>query len=239
MLQTDAVSKSFGKLEALADLSFTVNEGEIFGIAGPNGAGKSTLFNVISGNYRPSAGRIMFKKRDITNFSPDRICHAGIGRTYQIPTTFHSLSVRDNIRIGSTFGGHMTHSVDEVLEFLSLGELAEHPAKNLDLYSTKLVMLGSVLATNCDLLMLDEPMAGFSISEIEKFVAVVNQVNKEWGTTIIIIEHLLDILISLTERILILDNGKLLYLGKSSEVTLDRRVVEVYLGSSYGEGKDA
>jgi branched-chain amino acid transport system ATP-binding protein len=239
MLQTDAVSKSFGRLEALANVTFTVDEGEIFGIAGPNGAGKSTLFNVISGNYRPSAGTIVFKDQVITNLSPDRICHAGIGRTYQIPTTFHSLSVRDNIRIGSTFGGNKTHPVDEVLDFLSLNEIADQPAKNLDLYSTKLVMLGSVLATSCDLLMLDEPMAGFSISEIEKFVAVVNQVNKEWGTTIIIIEHLLDILISLTERILILDNGKLLYLGKSSEVTLDRRVVEVYLGSSYGEDKDA
>jgi branched-chain amino acid transport system ATP-binding protein len=239
MLQTDAVSKSFGKLEALADVSFTVNEGEIFGIAGPNGAGKSTLFNVISGNYRPSSGKILFKDQIITNLSPDRVCHSGIGRTYQIPTTFHSLSVHDNIRIGSTFGGRKTHPVEEVLEFLSLKEIAEQPAKNLDLYSTKLVMLGSVLATNCDLLMLDEPMAGFSISEIEKFVDVVNQVNKEWGTTIIIIEHLLDILISLTERILILDNGKLLYLGKSSEVTSDRSVVEVYLGSNYREGNDA
>ncbi len=235
MLETEGLTKTFGKLVALSDVSFKVEEGEIYGIAGPNGAGKSTLFNVISGNYKPTSGRVAFQENDITGFSPDRICQAGIGRTYQIPTTFQSLSVRENIKVGSTFGGKSTRPGEEVINFLQLADIADQPAKNLDLFSTKLVMLGSVLATNCKLLMLDEPMAGFSISEIERFVEVVKSVNKAWGTTIIIIEHLLDILINLTERMLILDNGSLLYLGKSSEVTSDRRVVEIYLGSEYGE----
>ena len=235
MLETDGLTKIFGKLVALSDVSFKVEEGEIYGIAGPNGAGKSTLFNVVSGNYKPTSGRVMFQGSDITGFSPDRICQAGIGRTYQIPTTFQSLSVRENISVGSTFGGKDTRPVEEIIDFLQLADFADLPAKNLDLFSTKLVMLGSVLATNCKLLMLDEPMAGFSISEIERFVEVVKSVNEAWGTTIIIIEHLLDILINLTERMLILDNGSLLYLGKSSEVTSDRRVVEIYLGSEYGE----
>lgn len=235
MLETEGLTKTFGKLVALSDVSFKVEEGEIYGIAGPNGAGKSTLFNVISGNYKPTSGRVTFQENDITGFSPDRICQAGIGRTYQIPTTFQSLSVRENIKVGSTFGGKDTRPFEEIINFLQLVDIADLPAKNLDLFSTKLVMLGSVLATNCKLLMLDEPMAGFSISEIERFVEVVKSVNKAWGTTIIIIEHLLDILINLTERILILDNGSLLYLGKSSAVTSDRRVVEIYLGSEYGE----
>lgn len=235
MLETDGLTKIFGKLVALSDVSFKVEEGEIYGIAGPNGAGKSTLFNVVSGNYKPTSGRVMFQGSDITGFSPDRICQAGIGRTYQIPTTFQSLSVRENISVGSTFGGKDTRPVGEIIDFLQLADFADFPAKNLDLFSTKLVMLGSVLATNCKLLMLDEPMAGFSISEIERFVEVVKSVNEAWGTTIIIIEHLLDILINLTERMLILDNGSLLYLGKSSEVTSDRRVVEIYLGREYGE----
>ncbi len=235
MLETDGLTKIFGKLVALSDVSFKVEEGEIYGIAGPNGAGKSTLFNVVSGNYKPTSGRVMFQGSDITGFSPDRICQAGIGRTYQIPTTFQSLSVRENISVGSTFGGKDTRPVEEIIDFLQLADFADLPAKNLDLFSTKLVMLGSVLATNCKLLMLDEPMAGFSISEIERFVEVVKSVNEAWGTTIIIIEHLLDILINLTERMLILDNGSLLYLGKSSEVTSDRRVVEIYLGREYGE----
>ncbi len=239
MLETEGLTKEFGKLVALSDVSFKVNEGEVFGIAGPNGAGKSTLFNVISGNYKSTRGRVRFLGDDITGLTADKVCHAGIGRTYQIPTTFQSMSVRDNIRIGSTFGGKHTRSVEEILDFLKLHSIAEMPAKNLDLYSTKLVMLGAVLATNCKLLMLDEPMAGFSISEIENFVEVVRSVNQTWGSTIIIIEHLLDILISLTERMLILDNGAKIYMGKSSEVTSDRRVVEVYLGSEYEEEADA
>ncbi len=239
MLETQSLSKSFGKLVALNDLSFSVNEGETFGIAGPNGAGKSTLFNLISGNYKPSSGRVFFKGKEITGFTSDRVCQEGVGRTYQVPTTFHSLTVRDNIRVGSLFGGRNTRSVDEIIDFLNLAEIADLPSKNLDLYSTKLVMLGSVLATNCRLLMLDEPMAGFSITEIENFVEVIHSINKTWGTTIVIIEHLLDILISLTERILILDNGSLIYMGSSSEVTSDRRVVEIYLGSDDKGGEDA
>jgi branched-chain amino acid transport system ATP-binding protein len=239
MLETQGLSKSFGKLVALSDVSFQVEQGEIFGIAGPNGAGKSTLFNAISGNYAPSAGRAIFEGRDITGLSPDKICHLGIGRTYQIPTTFHSLSVRDNIRIGSTFGGAHTRQIEEILEFLKLTSIADLPAKNLDLFSTKLVMLGGVLATNCKLLMLDEPMAGFSMPEINKFIDVVRLINKEWNTTIVIIEHLLDTLINLTGRMLILSNGSLLYLGASSGVTADQRVVEVYLGSNYKEGDHA
>ncbi len=235
MLETEGLTKIFGKLVALTDVSFTVVEGEIFGIAGPNGAGKSTLFNVVSGNYKPTSGRVTFQGNDITGFSSDRICQAGIGRTYQIPTTFQSLNVRENIRVGSTYGGKNTRPAEEIIDFLQLDAIADLPAKNLDLFSTKLVMLGAVLATNCKLLMLDEPMAGFSISEIERFVDVVKSVNEAWGTTIIIIEHLLDILINLTERMLILDNGALLYLGKSSEVTSNKRVVEIYLGSEYGE----
>ena len=239
MLETQGLSKNFGNLVALSDVSFKVDQGEIFGIAGPNGAGKTTLFNAITGNYTPSAGKVTFAGRDITGFSPDQICHLGIGRTYQIPATFHSLNVRDNIRVGSTFGGRDTRRVDDILNFLNLSAIADLPAKNLDLYSTKLVMLGSVLATHCKLLMLDEPMAGFSMPEINKFVEVLRSINKEWGITIVIIEHLLDILISLTGRMLILSNGALLYLGASSGVTADRRVVEVYLGSDYKEGDHA
>lgn len=239
MLESHGLSKSFGKLAALSDVSFRVEQGEIFGIAGPNGAGKSTLFNVITGNYTPTAGKATFQGHDITGLSPDKICHLGIGRTYQIPTTFHSLSVRDNIRIGSTFGGSHTRKVSEILEFLNLNPIAELPASNLDLFSTKLVMLGGVLATNCKLLLLDEPMAGFSMPEINKFVDVLRLINKEWNVTIVIIEHLLDILINLTGRMLILSNGSLLYLGDSRGVTSDQRVVEVYLGSNYKEGDHA
>lgn len=230
MLETQGLTKSFGKLTALYDVSFRVEPGEIFGIAGPNGAGKSTLFNVITGIYPPSSGKVYFEGNDISRAMPHQICQRGIGRTYQIPATFHTLSVYDNLRVGATFGRKASHQVAEILDFLNLSGKAATSASNLDLYTTKLVMMGAVLATNCKLLMLDEPMAGLSIVEINNFRQVLRKINQEWGVTIIIIEHLLDILIGITARMMILADGSLLYLGPSEGVTQDRRVVEVYLG---------
>ena len=231
MLETQGISKSFGKIVALTDVSFSVEQGEIFGIAGPNGAGKSTLFNVITGIYPPSSGKVLFQGHDITKLRPHEICLRGIGRTYQIPAAFHTMTVFDNIRIGSIFGSQGRRKVTDILDFLNLSTFADRQASNLDLYTTKLVMLGAVLATDCKLLMLDEPMAGFSIVEINKFLELLRKVNQEWGVTLIVIEHLLDILIGLTGRMMILADGALLYLGPSQGVTSDRRVVEVYLGA--------
>lgn len=231
MLETQGISKSFGKIVALTDVSFHVDQGEIFGIAGPNGAGKSTLFNVITGIYPPTSGKVIFQGRDITRLRPHEICLRGIGRTYQIPAAFHTMTVFDNIRIGSVFGSQGRRKVNDILDFLNLVSYADKQASNLDLYTTKLTMLGAVLATDCKLLMLDEPMAGFSIVEINRFLELLRKVNQEWGLTLIVIEHLLDILIGLTGRMMILADGALLYLGPSEGVTNDQRVVEVYLGA--------
>lgn len=230
VLETRGVSKSFGKLVALNGVSFQVEEGEIFGIAGPNGAGKSTLFNVIAGLYPPSGGRVFFRGEDITGLSPNQVCRRGIARTFQIPATFQSLSVYDNIRVGATFGSPRRRRVADVVEFLGLADKVDVRARNLDLYTTKLVMLGAALATGCSFLMLDEPMAGFSLVEIDNFLRVVRTINREWGVTVLIIEHLLDVLVGLAGRILILHDGQVLYVGSSDKVTQDRRVVEVYLG---------
>lgn len=230
MFETKHISKSFGKLAALSDVSFEVEKSEIFGIAGPNGAGKTTLFNVISSIYPPTSGKVFFEGKDITGHKPHQISRLGIARTFQIPTTFHTLSVFDNIRVGAIFGAGKLERVDEVLDFLELRDFQHTPAHNLDLYTTKLVMLGAALATDCKLLMLDEPMAGLSIVEINNFLEIIRKVNQDRGITIIIIEHLLDILISISKRMMILSDGEVLYLGPSDKVTEDRRVVEVYLG---------
>lgn len=235
ILETRGLSKNFGKLAALADASFQVEEGEIFGIAGPNGAGKSTLFNVIAGLYPPSSGRVFFEGHDITGLNPHQVCHRGVARTFQIPTTFHSMSVYDNIRVGATFGGRRKDHIPEIIEFLNLDGKAHALAKDLDLYTTKLVMLGAALATDCRLLMLDEPMAGLSIVEIEDFLILVRKINQERKITIVIIEHLLDILIGISTRMLILHDGQTLYIGASEKVTQDKRVVEVYLGEEVEE----
>lgn len=234
MFEARRISKNFGKLAALVDVSFEVERGEIFGIAGPNGAGKTTLFNVISAVYPPSSGQVFFEGRNITGLKPHQISRLGIARTFQIPTTFHTLTVYDNLRVGAIFGAHNPARADEMLDFLGLQPYRNALARNLDLYTTKLVMLGAALATDCKLLMLDEPMAGLSIVEISNFLDVIRKINQERGITIIIIEHLLDILISITRRMMILSDGQVLYLGPSHQVTEDRRVVEVYLGGKGG-----
>lgn len=232
MLEVKNLGKSFEKLTALSEVTFSVEEGEVFGIAGPNGAGKSTLFNVVNGVYPSSEGQVFFQGRDISGWSSHRICHLGIARTFQTPAVFSSLSIRENIRVGATFGNARSDISAKVIDFLGLDAKADQPVANQDLYTTKMTMLGAALSTDCKLIMLDEPMAGFSMTEINQFVEVIRKINKEWGVTVVIIEHLLDIMIKITGRMMILHNGSPLFLGASEDVIKDRRVVEVYLGTA-------
>jgi branched-chain amino acid transport system ATP-binding protein len=230
ILQTRAVSKSFGKLVALTNVDLQVEEGEIFGIAGPNGAGKSTLFNVISGYYPPSSGKISFDGHDITRLKSHQVCHRGLARTFQIPKTFPTMTVYDNIRVGTTFGSRRKDGIDTVIDFLNLNDQAKMMASNLDLYTTKLVMLGAALATDCRLLMLDEPLAGLSIVEITDFLKVVRKIREERHITIMMIEHLLDTLVDVSDRMVILHNGGVIYTGEPEKIRQNRKVIEVYLG---------
>ncbi len=234
ILKTKGISKVFGKLQALLDVDLEVAQGEIFGIAGPNGAGKSTLFNVIAGTFPPTAGKIIFDDRDITSLKSHQICRLGLARTFQVPQTFPSLTVYDNIRVGVTFGGGkkrgVTDRIEQALEFLDLNSVRHMEASNLDLYTTKLVMMAACLATDCRLLMLDEPLAGLSVTEITDFLRVVRHINQDGGTTVLMIEHILDSLIDISERILILDTGEVIYNGDPEGIRTDPRVIEVYLG---------
>jgi branched-chain amino acid transport system ATP-binding protein len=230
VLNVQGLRKEFGKLAALNDVTFTVEGGEIFGIAGPNGAGKSTLFNVISGVYRPSAGKVFYRGRDITGLSPHLVCRAGLARTFQVPVVFQSLTVFENIRVGSVFGSGNRRLARDIVQFLGLQRCAHAPARNLDLYTTKLVMLGSALATGCALLMLDEPMAGFSAVEVRSFADLLRRLQRDWGITILIVEHLVDVLLSLATTVMILQNGQVLYLGSPEGVKRDEAVARVYLG---------
>jgi branched-chain amino acid transport system ATP-binding protein len=237
ILETKGLSKSFGSLAALVEVDLSIEEGMVFGIAGPNGAGKSTLFNVIAGVYPPSAGQIVFEDEDITRLGPHQTCRRGLARTFQIPKTFPSLSVYDNVRVGATFGSDgggrvIKQRVEETLEFLGLSDQHHQKASNLDLYTTKLVMLGVAMATGCKLLMLDEPLAGLSIVEIHDFLELVGRINKDKRVTVIIIEHLLDHLINVSQWMVILHNGSAIYAGDPSGVRQDREVVEVYLGGA-------
>ncbi|HZB79135.1 MAG TPA: ABC transporter ATP-binding protein [Actinomycetota bacterium] len=232
LLEVRDVTRRFGSLVALNGVSFGVDEGKLFGIAGPNGAGKSVLFGVISGAYRPSSGSVVFDGHDIVGLGPHEACHRGLVRTFQTPTTFHSLTVRQNLAVGRAFGAGRRQDVEDVVELLDLGDVADRPATNLDLFTTKKVVLGAALATECKLLMLDEPMAGFSHLEIEAFLEIVRRINRERGITVVIIEHLLDILIGITDRMMILHYGEVLFSGDPAEVKRNEKVVEVYLGGA-------
>jgi branched-chain amino acid transport system ATP-binding protein len=235
VVEVEGVTKLFGSLAALNDVSFQVEEDELFGIAGPNGAGKSVLFSVISGFYRPTSGRVAFEGQDIVGLGPHQICHLGLTRTFQTPATFHSISVRENVLVGRLFGARRADRVPEILRFLDLEGVADAKATNLDLYTTKKVVLAAALATDCKVLMLDEPMAGFSHVEIESFLGLIRRINREWGVTIMIIEHLLDVLIGVTDRMMILHYGEVLYCGSPDSVKNDQRVVDVYLGGGTAE----
>ncbi|MBT3226046.1 MAG: ABC transporter ATP-binding protein [Deltaproteobacteria bacterium] len=234
ILETKDLCKSFGSLNALQNVDLTVEKGKILGIAGPNGAGKSTLFNVIAGHYPLSAGKIDFNGEDITRLNSHQVCHRGLVRTFQVPTTFKTLTVYDNIRVGSTFGRKDFKAskgiIEETIELLGLNEYRDTEASHLDLYTTKMVMLAACLATDCKLLMLDEPLAGLAMNEIEDFLQVIRKISGKGGITIIMIEHILDTLIEISDHMLVLDNGTVIYTGSPEGVFEDQQVIECYLG---------
>jgi len=235
ILEARQVTKRFGDLAAVKDLSFSVEEKEIFGIAGPNGAGKTTLFNVISGFYSNS-GEIYFKGERIDRLRPFQVCLKGIARTFQIPSVFSTLTVYDNIRVGAHFGSHDSDEkriINEVLDFVGLNEKKDIEAIHLPLYDKKMTMLGAALATQPQLLMVDEPIGGLSPNEITKSAEIFQRINQELGITLIVIEHLMKVLMGLSHRMMILHNGEKISIGSPEEVANDEQVIEVYLGADY------
>ncbi|OGN71788.1 MAG: hypothetical protein A2X25_02490 [Chloroflexi bacterium GWB2_49_20] len=235
ILETKQITKRFGELAAVNNLSFDVNEKEIFGIAGPNGAGKTTLFNVISGIYSGS-GEIDYFGERIDRLRPFQVCLKGIARTFQIPTVFSTLTVYDNIRIGAHFGNHSLNEkkiINDVLEFIGLTEKQHIEAKHLPLFDKKLTMLGAALATEPKLILLDEPIGGLSPKEINESVELFKRINNELGITIIVIEHLMKVLMAISQRMMIIHNGEKICIGSPEEVARDKQVIEVYLGAEY------
>ena len=239
MLKAFNVTKRFGALKVVDNLSFEVQEGQIYGIAGPNGAGKSTVYNLITGFYSYE-GKIVFNGRDITGKPPYRIAKAGIARTFQIPQTFPSLSVQKSISVGSRFGapgGLDPAHVDEVIRFVDLEKERLQNTGLLNLLGKKKLMIGAALATKPKILMLDEPMAGCNPTEIRSLMDLIRKINQDLGITVVIIEHFMKVLTELTETLLIIESGRKICCDEPVKVVNNPKVIECYLGGPDAERK--
>lgn len=238
ILKVDRVCKSFGQLVAVDNVSFQVEKGEVYGIAGPNGAGKSTLFNIISGiPYSADSGEVFFEGHAIHSMRPHLICRMGVARTFQRETVFDSLTVLQNVLVAAAYGRGLgvaadRHPIKEsyvALQFVGLDRESERLARELSVYGKKRLMLASALATRPKMLLLDEPVAGLNHIEIQGFADMLKQISAS-GVTIILIEHVLSFLLSISHRVMILNEGKKLVEGYPLQIVSDERVRRAYLG---------
>jgi branched-chain amino acid transport system ATP-binding protein len=241
LLSVSKVTKKFGALVAVDDVSFEVGEGEIYGIAGPNGAGKTTLFNLITGiPYHADAGEVRYRGEVISQLLPHKIYESGIARTFQKETAFDTLTVQENVRIGAVFGTNLAvedcgSAVEEALDNLDLSEDRHRLAGELSLYGKKRLMIASAIVSNPKVLMLDEPAGGLNLTELDELESLIKRLS-DGAMTIIIIEHVLPLLFGVSNRVLVMDFGKRLAEDSPAALARDDAVIEAYLGQ---RGKEA
>lgn len=243
LLEIKDVDKDFSGLEVLSGINLTIEQGERHGIIGPNGAGKSTLFNVITGKYRVSKGKVLFKREDITTWSPFKINRRGLARSFQIINIFPNMTVFENMRsaILSKKGMHFNmisllknlnkikDEANDLLDTLGLMEFSGIPAGELSYGQQRALEIGLTLATNPELILLDEPTAGMSTEETREAVRLIDRVTK--GKTLVVIEHDMDVVFSISDRVTVLYYGKILATGTPEEIREDQEVKKAYLGS--------
>jgi len=239
LLKCENVTKRFGGLVAVDDMSFTIDHGEMMAIVGPNGAGKTTMFNLINGVFPADEGTILFEGVDVTHFPAFKRAHLGMGRTFQIPRPFASATVQENIAIGGMFGAAGSEiSVDEAMEmadhYIDLIGLAGHrdkPAGGLTPIEKKLVEIARALAMKPKLLLMDEAMAGMNPKDIDEMVEFIKHIRETEGIAIVaMVEHIMRAVAGLAERVIVMHQGALLVDEPTKEALTDPRVIEVYLG---------
>ena len=238
MLRVSGLTKRFGAFTAVNDVSFDVAEGEILGLIGPNGSGKSTTFNCIAGMYRPSAGSIRLEGREIAGLTANRVCHLGVGRTYQIPRPFRNLPIIENVALSAYFGqnARLTRAAcwqkaEQALDLVGLTAGVGQTTEALGAAALKKLELARALATQPRLLLADESLNGLDHAEMEQAAQMLKRIRNDRGITIVWVEHIMGVLMRVVDRVVVLDHGEKIFDGAPAAAQKDARVIEIYLGT--------
>lgn len=233
ILKTSKLTKSFGNLIAVNQVELEIHQEEIVGLIGPNGAGKTTFFNLITGLEIPDEGQVIFKGIDITSMPPYKICKLGMSRTFQVTRSFAGMSVEEAIRVGAynrREEREVQKKVDWVIKFFELEDIRDYKCSDLGLASLRKVEVARAAATEPDLLLLDEVGAGLTTTELLRLMSELKRLNEETKITLCVVEHVMQMVMGLCERIFVLDAGELIAKGLPSEISNNQRVIEAYLG---------